>query len=230
MEKTKIMVVEDEVVVATDIKMTLIGFGYEVCAMATTGEVAIKNAEESNPDLILMDIELAGEMNGIATAKEILSRFDIPVIYLTAHTTEKYISQAKMTGPFGYLTKPIVHKELHTNIEMALYKHSIDKQLKDKNAQLNRIMQSTAESIAEMIEIKNPFIGEHHNHVSQLSKAIAEEMGLSQDQIEGICLAAKVHEIGMINVPSQIFSNPRYLSEGEYKRNIKAILKQDMTC
>jgi putative two-component system response regulator len=197
--------------------MSLIGFGYEVCAVATTGEDAIKKVEESIPDLILMDIKLAGEMDGIATAKEIRSRFDIPVIYLTAHASKEYLNRAKNTEPFGYLIKPIVHKELQTNIEMALYKHSVEKQLKEKNVQLKMIMHSTIDSMAQMVEIRNPFIGKYHANVSVLSKAIAEEMGLLGDQIEGVCLAAKVHDIGMIRVPFEFFSKPSDLNESEHK-------------
>lgn len=215
MKKVKIMVVEDEAVVIADIKMSLTGLGYDVCAVATSGEDAIKKAEEIIPDLILMDIKLAGGMDGIATAKVIHSRFDIPVIYLTAYVNEDYLKRAKKTEPFGYLTKPIVHKELQANIEMALFKHAIDRQLSDKNAHLNRIMNSTVDSMAEMIRIKDPFIGDHHIHVSQLSKAIAEEMGLSRDQIEGISVAARIHDVGMIGIPFEILSKPTLLNESE---------------
>ncbi len=213
------MVVEDEVIVSEDVKVTLLDFGYDVCCVVGTGEDTIRKIEEKvgedTPDLILMDIVLSGEMDGITAAEEIRLRFDIPVIFLTAHATQEYINRAKKAEPYGYLSKPVVYKELESNIEMALYRHSLEKKLKDKNTQLEKIMYSIVDTIAQMIKAKNPFLGEHHSRVSQLSKVIAEEMGLSQNQIEGISLAANIHNIGLINVPYEILSKPTPLNETE---------------
>ena len=190
MKKTKIMVVEDEVIVSEDVKVTLLDFGYDVCCVVGSGEDTIRKIEEKvgedAPDLILMDIVLPGEMDGIMAADEIRLRFDIPVIFLTAHATQEYINRAKKTEPYGYLSKPVGSKELQSNIEMALYRHSLEKKLKNNNTQLEKIMYSIVDTIAQMIKVKNPFLGEHHSRVRQLSKVIAEEMGLSQNQIEGI--------------------------------------------
>lgn len=221
----KIMVVEDEMIVAEDIKVSLMSSGYDVCAKVRSGEEAIRKVEEHLPDLIMMDVVLDGEMDGITAAEEINSRFDIPVIYLTAHATKEYLNRAKSTSPYGYLTKPVIHKDLHASVEIALHKHLIDKKLNDKNAQLKKIMYSTINTITKMINIKNPFLKEHQFRVRQLSEAIAEEMGIPEDQIEGLCLTVEIHDIGMISVPIEILSKPTPLSESEcniYKSHAKA--------
>lgn len=101
----KILLVEDESIEALDIKHTLESFGYEVPYVASTGEEAVKKALEIMPDLILMDIILKGKTNGIDAALEI-KKFNIPVIFLTAHPEESTIERAKLTEPYGYLTKP----------------------------------------------------------------------------------------------------------------------------
>ncbi|MBN2287819.1 MAG: response regulator [Candidatus Glassbacteria bacterium] len=122
MSKAKIMVVEDEYVVAADIQSALENLGYEVPAVESTAEEAIEQAERLRPDLVLMDIVLMGEMNGIEAAEKIRSRFDIPVIYLTAHVSGQILSQARETEPFGYLVKPFDEVNLKSTIEVALYR------------------------------------------------------------------------------------------------------------
>ena len=130
MSSDKILVVEDEWVVADHICRNLQDFGYTVCSTASTGDEARRKVKEHRPDLILMDIVLKGKMDGIEAADWITSQFDIPVIYLTAYTNQEYIERAKQTKPFGYLVKPIKGNELHTNIAMALHKHRVDKEIK----------------------------------------------------------------------------------------------------
>lgn len=127
MDRPKIMVVEDEWIIANDIKNCLVDLGYMVTSIAATGEEAIEQAGQDLPDLILMDIMLKGEMNGIEAAKEIRLRFDIPVIYLTAYDNQYLVEQAKQTDNYGYLLKPFKDKELHIAIDMALHKRRQDK-------------------------------------------------------------------------------------------------------
>lgn len=131
MAQIRILVVEDEVIVADDIRRSLENLGYDVPSIASSGEVAIKKAQEDRPDLVLMDIMLMGEMDGIEAAGTIISRFDIPVVYLTAYSDEKILERAKITEPFGYLIKPYKDRELEINIEIALYKHRVMKELKE---------------------------------------------------------------------------------------------------
>lgn len=131
MAKARIMVVEDEAITVKDLQMTLQELGYEVPAVASTEKEAVQKAEEHKPDLVLMDIALDGEMDGIKAADQIRKRFDIPVVYLTAHADERTLESAKVTEPFGYIVKPFNDKELLSNIEMALYKHGVDKKLRE---------------------------------------------------------------------------------------------------
>lgn len=130
MTKAKILVVEDEAIVAKDLQYRLIKFGYAVPAIASSGEEAINKAVELSPDIVLMDIKLKGVMDGIEAAQEIYKRLDIPVIYLTAYADENTLERAKITEPFGYLLKPFKEKELQTNIEITLTKHALERQLK----------------------------------------------------------------------------------------------------
>ncbi len=121
MDKAKILIVEDEAIIAMEIESQLQGLGYEVTSIVDTGEKAVKKAEEDKPDLILMDIRIKGEMDGIEAAEEIRNRFGIPVIFSTAYLDEERIERAKITMPFGYVLKPIQERDLKVTIEMALY-------------------------------------------------------------------------------------------------------------
>jgi len=130
MSKLKILIVEDENITAKDIQKTLSNLGYEVQDIVPTGEKAIKVIEESRPDLILMDIMLKGKMTGIDAANYIRENFNLPVIFITAYTDENTIDKAKLSEPYGYIIKPFKEKELQTTIEMAIYKHEKDVQVK----------------------------------------------------------------------------------------------------
>ncbi|TGC08998.1 response regulator [Methanolobus halotolerans] len=123
MNKAKILVVEDENVVALEIKKRLIRLGYVVPSVAASGKDAIIKAKGFLPDLVLMDIRLKGEMDGIEAAQEIRTQLGIPVIYLTAHSDEETLKRAKQTEPEGYILKPFVEDDLRTIIEVALYKY-----------------------------------------------------------------------------------------------------------
>jgi len=122
LSKAKILIVEDEFVVANDLRLRLENMGYIITAAVASGERAIQKIESEKPDLILMDIMLRGEMDGIEAANHINLRFNIPVIFLTAHADQKIIERAKRTEPFGYIIKPAEDRELESAIEVALYK------------------------------------------------------------------------------------------------------------
>ncbi len=130
MSKITILVVEDESIVAKDIQNSLRKLGYNVPVAVSSGEEAIVAADENKPDLVLMDIMLKGELSGIEAADQIRQRFDIPVIYLTAYADESTLAKAKITEPYGYIIKPFKEIDLHTSIEMALYKHSKEKEVR----------------------------------------------------------------------------------------------------
>jgi diguanylate cyclase (GGDEF)-like protein len=130
MEKIKILIVEDEGLTGSYIKRILVGLGYTVTSIEFSGEEAIERAGEDKPDLVLMDIKLQGKIDGIEAAEAIRTRYNIPVVYLTAHSDDAMLQRAKVTEPFGYVIKPFESRELHSNIEMALYKHQIENRLK----------------------------------------------------------------------------------------------------
>ena len=130
MEKATILVVEDEAITAMNLQLQLQHMGYDVPDTVAKGEDAIDKAREIRPDLLLMDIALAGQIDGIEAARQIRLTNDIPVIYLSAYTDNMLSERAKDTEPFGYLSKPITDSDLFNTIEMALYKHSVEKVLK----------------------------------------------------------------------------------------------------
>jgi CheY-like chemotaxis protein len=125
---SRILVVEDEAIVAADIQDRLESLGYTVAGWATTGAEALDLARTSNPDLILMDIMLKGPMNGIQAAHLVRIELSLPVIFLTANSDEAVLEQAKISEPFAYLLKPFEERQLRTNIEMALYKSRMERE------------------------------------------------------------------------------------------------------
>ncbi len=139
MVKARILIVEDEGIVALDLQSSLEGLGYDVLASVSSGEEAIEEAERTRPDLVLMDIMLEGDLDGVETAAQIHDRFYIPVIYLTAYADDDTLRRAKITEPFGYLLKPFDEAELRTTIEIALYKHQVEEALRHRDAILEAI-------------------------------------------------------------------------------------------
>lgn len=146
MSKVNILVVEDESIVSKDIQQSLKKLGYNVVGSASTGEVAVQLAEEKQPDLILMDIMLKGTMSGIDAATQIKEKLNIPVIYLTAYADESTLSKAKITEPFGYILKPFKEIDLHTSIEMALFKHKKETELRKERDLLYSLVESKESS------------------------------------------------------------------------------------
>lgn len=144
---TKILVVEDEAIVARDIERQLRKAGYEVPAVVASADAAIEQVSQTSPDLVLMDIRLQGPVDGIEAAREIREQFKLPVIFLTAHADDETLARAKLTQPFGYIIKPIGHSNLTSSIEMALYKHRVDRQLEEHRALLNTILQTIPEAV-----------------------------------------------------------------------------------
>ena len=323
MSKAKILIVENERIVAEDIKRTLQNLGYGVCSIVTSGVEAVKKAEQDNPDLILMDIVLQDEMSGIEAAEQIRTRFNIPIIYLTAYADEKTLERAKITEPFGYIIKPFDERELHSTIEMALYKNKTEKELQESKSRLQniinnnadgiiivdykgivrfvnpaaetifsrkkeelvgelfgsplvsneiteldiigkdgkaaivemriakikwegetaylsslrditehkqiqhdlqmsfeksqRILEETVNSLASAFGKRDLYTAGHQQRVTKLAIAIAEEMGLSKEQIQGIRIAGLIHDIGKISVPAEILSKPSKLTTAEFE-------------
>ena len=147
MAQVKVLIVEDDRIVADDIRNSLQNLGYGVTSMVPSGAEALVKAKEDNPDLVLMDIVLKGEMNGIEAADRIRSQFNIPVVYLTAYADEELVERAKITEPFGYIIKPFEDRELKTAIEIALYKHRIERKLQESEAWLSTTLMSMGDAL-----------------------------------------------------------------------------------
>jgi len=342
MEKEQILIVEDERIVGDDIKMIVQRLGYAVSGIAFSGEEAIKKIEKMQPDLVLMDIVLEGEMSGIDAAEIIRSRFNIPVVYLTAYSDKKTLERAKITEPFGYILKPFEDRDLHSTIEMALYKHKTgnmlmeseekyrslaenahdaiyistldgflyanpafekltgwkkedlcskkfnfwdtvhpddidlireremarkagkkvppgnefrilskdkvvkiveantvnigkkgdmkeigilrditvrkkaEEELKKSLERLQKTFEETINALVSALEKRDPYTAGHQRRVTNLACAVAKEMGFSREQINGLRLAGLVHDVGKIQIPTEILIKPTNLSEVEF--------------
>jgi diguanylate cyclase (GGDEF)-like protein/PAS domain S-box-containing protein len=147
MTQARILVVEDESIVAADIQDRLESLGYEVPTTVASGEKAVERAGALRPDLVLMDIRLKGRMDGVEAADQIRQRFGIPVVYLTANADHPTVQRAKVTEPFGYVIKPFEERELHTTIEVALYKHQAEQSLKESEERYRLLVELSPEAI-----------------------------------------------------------------------------------
>lgn len=136
LQKPKILVVEDEIIVAVNLGQKLKKLGYELVGITSSGEEAIQKAEENHPDLVLMDINIEGNLDGIETAEVLRNRFHTPVIYLTAYADESTLDRAKKTQPLGYIVKPFESDQLRSSIEVALYKNEIEQRSKQTEEKL----------------------------------------------------------------------------------------------
>ena len=145
--KANIFIVEDESITAQDLQFTLEVLGYGVSGIANSGESAIQKVVEHQPDLILMDIRIIGEMDGIVTAEVISQRFDVPVIFLTAYSDEETLTRAIKASPYGYIIKPFNEEELHSTIEVGLYKHQQEQQLKKNINWLKTVFSSMEDGV-----------------------------------------------------------------------------------
>lgn len=141
--KARILLVEDEAILALQIKETLRQMGYAITAICASGDSAIESVTSDRPDLILLDINIQGEIDGIEVASRIRGRDEIPIIFMTAHSEDSTIMRARTVEPYGYLLKPVNNKELQIAVEVALYKARIDRE----KAQLTRELQQALEKV-----------------------------------------------------------------------------------
>ncbi|MCD6162937.1 MAG: PAS domain S-box protein [candidate division Zixibacteria bacterium] len=160
-KNAQIMIVEDEIIVAKSIQNRLKSLGYSVPAIASSGEEAIQKAKETNPDLLLMDIRLKGNIDGVEAARRINDNQSVPVIYLTAYADDNTLNRAKNTEPYGYLLKPFEPQVLHTTIEIALYKHMMEMKLKERKQKLENILEGVSDAVivadaASIVTFMNP--------------------------------------------------------------------------
>ncbi|HII99715.1 MAG TPA: response regulator [Methanoregula sp.] len=147
MSAATIFIVEDELIEAEDIRQTLEKQGYHIAGICRSGESALAAFKSIQPDLVLLDIHLAGPMDGIDTAEQIHTRYHIPVIFLTAHADEASLERAKVTEPYGYVLKPFDERELRSSIEMALYKHRMEEQVREDARTIRVLANAIADAV-----------------------------------------------------------------------------------
>jgi len=147
MAEANILVVDDEGIVAMDLSARLQRLGYRVCGRASSGEEAINKATADRPDLVLMDIKLKGQVDGVEAAQYIRTRLGLAVIFVTAFADEKTLERAKVAEPYGYITKPFEESDLQTAVEMALYKHAAETRLRQSEQWLAVILRSIGDAV-----------------------------------------------------------------------------------
>ncbi|WP_354634912.1 ATP-binding protein [Planktothricoides raciborskii] len=183
MINSKILVVEDEMLVAEDIAGRLRRLGYEVTDIVESGEEAILSVLNNPPDLVLMDIVLAGDMDGIETAETIRQHKQIPIVYLTAYGDKKTLNRSKTTDPYGYVVKPFDEQQLNTTIEIALNKYQAEDKIRKSLAD----SESARKLAEEIVELKNQYISmishELRQPISQILLS-AETLELSHEKFD----------------------------------------------
>ncbi len=179
--KGSILVVEDEKIIAKDIANVLKKFGYAVPAIASSGEEAIRRLEEMPVDLVLMDIVLKGDIDGIEAAKRITERFNIPVVHLTAYADEDTLSRVKETRPFGYIIKPFKERELYTTIEIALHNHR--QSLENRKLEEKRIeeLRQKLQQLQQFSEVKGTLFKKFLQDLSEPLSNLSFALGLLKD-------------------------------------------------
>ena len=149
-DKGRVLIVEDETLIAMELKDRLERNHYTVCGVVARGEDAIKQIEQFRPDLVLLDVHLAGRLNGIETARRLRETIDIPVVYLTAYSDPQLVAEATRTEPYGYLVKPFDERELCATIDLALYKHTMEQRVRDNERRLAALFDQSTLGIAEI--------------------------------------------------------------------------------
>lgn len=147
MASPKILIVEDENIVAKDLQKRLVNLGYDIVGIAATGEEAVKKAVATLPDLVLMDVRLKGEMSGIEAGSTLRFQYGIAIVYLSAYADNDTLKRASKTEPFGYILKPFEERELHTTIEMALYRKELERRFKENETWYGTTLRSIGEAV-----------------------------------------------------------------------------------
>jgi len=171
-----ILIVEDEGIVARDLRYRLETMGYKVAGMTSTGDEAVLKAWELRPDLVLMDIVLKGDLDGIESARMMRERADIPVVYLTAYADEETIQRTEASGPFGYLVKPFEDRELEACIEVALFKHRSERELRASETRFRSTVQMAQDAV---------LIADAEHHIIIWNRGAERMFGYRSEEVVG---------------------------------------------
>lgn len=175
-QAASILIVEDERIIARDIKLMLEELGYAVSGIASSGDQALALAAQQSSDLVLMDIRIKGDRDGVQTAAQLIERYQLPIVYITAHTDDLTLVRARETEPFGYVTKPITMQDLKIAIAMALTRHRAQRQIEKREEWFRSILRSTKEAIV---------ITDGSGRISFLNQAAEEMTGNEQESALG---------------------------------------------
>nr|WP_290225980.1 hybrid sensor histidine kinase/response regulator [Trichocoleus desertorum] len=201
MEQARVLVVEDEIIVARTIANQLTQLGYNVVDIAASGVAALDKASRGRPNLVLMDIVLKGDMDGVTTANQIREQLDIPVVFLTAYADESTLQRAKVTQPFGYIVKPFNSGELRVAVELALYKHGLERDLRDNREYLATLLRSMSDAVIAT---------DDQGQVTFMNPAAETLTGWSQTEAAGVAvnqvfqLVDEVTDLPVDNPVSQV--------------------------
>ena len=215
----RILVVEDEVLIARELQGRLQEMGYEAPEIAISGAEAVAKASLFAPDLILMDIHLKGELDGVDAAARIRAERSVPVVYLTAYADDETVQRARLTEAFGYLLKPFQARELQTTIEMALYKHQMELKLKQAHDQLQRyVKELEARDRLARFQMSGPTLEEAYNEILAVVEQVLGVEGATFYRPGGEFLE-EVASIGQASARSPAGADPslvqRTFSEGQ---------------
>jgi len=203
-DATRILIVEDDVIVAHNLKSRLEGLGYEVLAIARSGEEAVQRSLEARPDLVLMDVKIAGEIDGIEAAGRIRAHHDVPVIYLTGYADDATLARAKVTDPFGYVLKPFEMRELRSTIEMALYKHALDRRLRESERRYRQMIETLQEGV---------WILDREGNTTYVNPRMARMLGYTPEEMLGRHLTDFTDEQGMALAAHYLARRTKGISE-----------------
>lgn len=200
MKDAKILVVEDDTSIQAYLERKLTSYGYQVIDVISSGEEAIQKTSEKNPDLVIMDIALEGKIDGVQAASVIRYRYDIPVVYLTASSDDETILRVKDTDPFGFIVKPIIDKDFYMTLELALFKHHKEKELRLKEQQYLDILQLVKCAIIAVDQNDNiifmnaeaeSFLKMNFHHIK--GSNIFETLNLDPLQIKSFSVCTKLY-------------------------------------
>ncbi len=233
-----ILVVEDETIVALEIESRLTKLGYRVVSTATSGEEAVEKAEHYKPGLVLMDINLEGDMDGTEAAEAIRDKYNIPVIYLTAYSDDETLKRAKITEPFAYILKPFGERDLYTAIETALYRHKVETELELHRNHLEKLVESRNSELKLLLRQQTEVSDRYNacsvllrNHISSTENLIRgirenrDDCGALKEIASGKVIDNVGRGIGNI---SEIFSLLQKISRPGYIRETEVDLYEQV--